>query len=63
MGTNKAMISLGFWLLAAMLIGLAAPPDWAGGLWLYERRTPEVGTANAGAAARSEDVGSKVTFR
>jgi len=32
-----------------------APPAWAGGLWMYEHGSPEVGTANAGAAARAED--------
>ncbi len=32
-----------------------APAAWAGGLWMYERGTPEVGTANAGVAARAED--------
>jgi long-chain fatty acid transport protein len=43
-------------LLAVALLGHGfAPAAWAGGLWMYERGTPEVGTANAGVAARAED--------
>ena len=42
-------------LLAALLVGLPVRAAWAGGLWVYEHGTPEVGTANAGTAARAED--------
>jgi long-chain fatty acid transport protein len=42
-------------LAAAVLIALPAQTAWASGLWLYERATPEVGTANAGVAARAQD--------
>jgi long-chain fatty acid transport protein len=42
-------------LVATVLVQGGAPPAWAGGLWMYERGTPEVGTANAGVAARAED--------
>jgi long-chain fatty acid transport protein len=42
-------------LIAVVLVQGVTPAAWAGGLWLYERATPEVGTANAGVAARAED--------
>jgi long-chain fatty acid transport protein len=42
-------------LVVAVLVQGAAPAAWAGGLWMYERGTAEVGTANAGVAARAED--------
>lgn len=42
-------------LVAAVLLQLSTPVAWAGGLWMYERGTPEVGTANAGVAARAQD--------
>ena len=42
-------------LVVALLVQGVAPAAWAGGLWMYERGTPEVGTANAGVAARAED--------
>jgi long-chain fatty acid transport protein len=48
-------------LLAAVLISLAIPAAWAGGLWLYERATPEVGTANAGVAARAGDASTALS--
>jgi len=46
---------LGMLVVAAILLQCFTTPAWAGGLWLYERATPEVGTANAGVAARAED--------
>ncbi len=46
---------LSAFVAVAVLVQGSAPPAWAGGLWLYERATPEVGTANAGVAARAED--------
>ena len=42
-------------LVGAVLVQGFSPAAWAGGLWMYERGTPEVGTANAGVAARAED--------
>jgi len=32
-----------------------ASPAWAGGLWLYENGTPDLGTAGAGRAAMALD--------
>jgi hypothetical protein len=40
-------------IAVAVLVHCSAPAAWAGGLWMYERGTPEVGTANAGVAARA----------
>ena len=34
---------------------ILAPPVWAGGLWLYEGGTPDLGTAAAGRAALATD--------
>ncbi len=59
MGRHSVVTVLGL-LLAAVLIGLAAPPAGASGLWMYERATPEVGTANAGVAARAQDAATAV---
>jgi long-chain fatty acid transport protein len=42
-------------IAVAVLVHCVTPAAWAGGLWMYERGTPEVGTANAGVAARAED--------
>ena len=42
-------------LITAVLVQGVTSAAWAGGLWLYERATPEVGTANAGVAARADD--------
>ncbi len=50
--------------LTVLLVAMAqcvASPAWAGGLWMYERGTPEVGTANAGVAARAEDASTAVS--
>ena len=41
--------------LALFLCCTLSTPALGAGLWLYERGTPEVGTANAGVAARAED--------
>jgi long-chain fatty acid transport protein len=40
---------------------LFSTPAWGAGLWLYERGTPEVGTANAGVAARAEDASTALS--
>ena len=39
------------------LLGVSAlvPETWAGGLWLYEGATPDLGTAGAGRAAIARD--------
>ncbi|MBP1777182.1 MAG: outer membrane protein transport protein (OMPP1/FadL/TodX) [candidate division NC10 bacterium] len=56
MRRDNVLTIRGLVLLAVMLVGVVpAPPAWAGGLWMYEHGSPEVGTANAGAAARAED--------
>ena len=55
MGGNKAVTVVRLVLLMALIVECFAPAAWAGGLWMYERGTPEVGTANAGVAARAED--------
>jgi long-chain fatty acid transport protein len=52
---NPADGVLSVLLVVAVLLQGTASPAWAGGLWMYERGTPEVGTANAGVAARAED--------
>jgi long-chain fatty acid transport protein len=38
-----------------LALGLALSTAHAAGLWLYEQGTPDVGTANAGVAARASD--------
>jgi long-chain fatty acid transport protein len=52
---NKACGVLSMLLVVTILVQVAVPAAWAGGLWMYERGTPEVGTANAGVAARAQD--------
>jgi long-chain fatty acid transport protein len=45
-------------MFALVLLGLlsfTSTPVFGGGLWLYEVGSPDVGTANAGMAARAED--------
>jgi len=43
-------------ILAAVLITLImCPTIWAGGLWMYEGGTPDLGTAGAGRAAAAKD--------
>lgn len=40
----------------AIALGLgASPPAWAGGMWVYETASPDVGTASAGRAALAND--------
>jgi long-chain fatty acid transport protein len=55
MGRKRVVTALGLILCAAALAVFLAAPVWASGLWMYERATPEVGTANAGVAARAQD--------
>ena len=44
------------WIVFAVAsLALTMTTAHAGGLWLYEQGTPDVGTANAGMAARAED--------
>ena len=45
---NRAVGALNILLVVAVLVQGFAPAAWAGGLWIYERGTPEVGTAQAG---------------
>jgi len=52
---NRAVGVLSLSLGVTVLVQAVAPAAWAGGLWMYERGTPEVGTANAGVAARAQD--------
>ena len=58
---NRAVPVLSLLLVVAVLVQGVAPAAWAGGLWMYERGTPEVGTANAGVAARAEDASIAVS--
>src|SRR5512139_531023 len=44
---NRAVGVLNILLIVAVLVQGFAPAAWAGGLWMYERGTPEVGTAQA----------------
>lgn len=39
----------------ALLLGIFTSTAWAGGLWLYEMGTPDLGTAAAGRAALASD--------
>jgi long-chain fatty acid transport protein len=55
MQRSRTVGVLSMLLVVAGLVQTFAPAAWAGGLWMYERGTPEVGTANAGVAARAED--------
>ena len=41
--------------VVALCTSLLATSAWAGGLWLYEQGTPDLGTAAAGRAARAND--------
>ena len=45
---NRAVGVLNILLVVAVLVQGFAPAAWAGGLWIHERGTPEVGTAQAG---------------
>jgi long-chain fatty acid transport protein len=42
-------------LLAILIVILHAPAVWAGGVWLYEGGTPDLGAAGAGRAALAAD--------
>jgi len=44
-----------FWGIALVVCMTLSTPALAAGLWMYEKGTPDVGTANAGAGARTED--------
>jgi long-chain fatty acid transport protein len=48
-------------LVASFLCCMLSTPAWGSGLWLYERGTPEVGTANAGVGARAEDASTALS--
>ena len=52
---NRAVRTLSMLLVVTVLVQGVVPAAWAGGLWMYERGTPEVGTAQAGVAARAQD--------
>jgi len=45
---NRAVGVLNMLLVVAVLVQVFASAAWAGGPWIYERETPEVGTAQAG---------------
>jgi len=45
---NREVGALTILLIVAVLVQGFAPAAWAGGLWMYERGTPEIGTAQAG---------------
>ena len=51
-GLLRSMAGLGLGLL---VLALAAPRAWAGGMWVYEIASPDVGTASAGRAALAND--------
>ncbi len=53
-------VSRYFWA-GILLASLMAPSTQAGGLYLYELGTPDVGTAAAGWAARAQDAGTVFT--
>lgn len=45
---NRATGVLNILPVVAVLVQVFASAAWAGGLWMYERETPQVGTAQAG---------------
>ncbi len=45
---NRSVGALNILLVVAVLVQGFAPAAWAGGLWMYERGTPEVRTGQAG---------------
>ncbi len=47
--------------VALFLCCILTTPAMGAGLWLYERGTPDVGTANAGAGARAEDASTALS--
>ena len=49
-----------FWA-GILLASLVAPSAQAGGLYLYELGTPDVGAASAGWSARAQDAGTVFT--
>ena len=50
------LVGLVYWaVLAVGCVCCLTSSAWAGGLWLYEMATPEVGTAIAGRAALAKD--------
>ena len=53
-------VSRYFWA-GILLASLVAPSTHAGGLYLYELGTPDVGAASAGWAARAQDAGTVFT--
>jgi long-subunit fatty acid transport protein len=53
-------VSRYFWA-GIFLASLIAPSTQAGGLYLYELGTPDVGTAAAGWAARAQDAATVFT--
>lgn len=59
MRSRLGRITVGVFLLA--FLSSSSTPVLAGGLWLYERATPEVGTANAGVAARAGDASTALS--
>jgi long-chain fatty acid transport protein len=48
-------------LVVTVLSQGVALPAWASGIWMYEHGTPEVGTANAGVAARAQDASTAMS--
>ena len=53
---RRILLSSAVLLAAGSLLQVSAA-----GLWLYERGAPEVGTANAGVAARAQDAVTAVS--
>ena len=53
-------VSRYFWA-GILLASLIAPSTQAGGLYLYELGTPDVGTAAAGWSARAQDAATVFT--
>jgi long-chain fatty acid transport protein len=48
-------------LFAMLSFGVLVPSAWAGGLWLYELGTPDLGTAGAGRTALAADASTAGT--
>lgn len=59
--TDFFLILLGKWLVAVLLVFGCSPPAIAGGVWLYEIGTPDLGVAAAGRGATALDASVAIT--
>ena len=57
---NRTLVGSSSCTAAILVLASSLLSGSAAGLWLYERGAPEVGTANAGVAARAQDAATVV---